>query len=182
MGSRPGSLCPVCCRCRGLFPLPPAFSPFLCPLLPCRPPDPTRLHLFHPRAGAQASEVSGPLRQQPIRPAAAGVAAVLAGPLWLGRWVHAGLTASLLVCSCQQVMCCVAQQASEKIDRVRAHAACVFMTLLHSDGSPVPHVPHRGELEKLFPRYGRPGSPTPSGRGPPLQLVDSLSADPTWPP
>ncbi|EFB29985.1 hypothetical protein PANDA_016130 [Ailuropoda melanoleuca] len=53
---------------------------------------------------------------------------------------------------CQQVMCCVAQQASEKIDRVRAHAACVFMTLLHSDGSPVPHVPHRGELEKLFPR------------------------------
>ncbi|XP_026339570.1 tubulin-specific chaperone D isoform X2 [Ursus maritimus] len=53
---------------------------------------------------------------------------------------------------CQQVMCCVAQQASEKIDRVRAHAARVFMTLLHSDGSPVPHVPHRGELEKLFPR------------------------------
>ncbi|XP_059006169.1 tubulin-specific chaperone D isoform X2 [Mustela lutreola] len=53
---------------------------------------------------------------------------------------------------CEQVMCRVAQQASEKIDRVRAHAARVFMTLLHSDGSPVPHVPHRGELEKLFPR------------------------------
>ncbi|XP_032726201.1 tubulin-specific chaperone D isoform X3 [Lontra canadensis] len=53
---------------------------------------------------------------------------------------------------CQQVMCRVAQQASEKIDRIRAHAARVFMTLLHSDGSPVPHVPHRGELEKIFPR------------------------------
>ncbi|XP_059235927.1 tubulin-specific chaperone D isoform X2 [Mustela nigripes] len=53
---------------------------------------------------------------------------------------------------CEQVMCRVAQQASEKIDRVRAHAARVFMTLLHSDGSPVPHVPHQGELEKLFPR------------------------------
>ncbi|XP_073742220.1 tubulin-specific chaperone D isoform X1 [Callorhinus ursinus] len=53
---------------------------------------------------------------------------------------------------CQQVMCCVAQQASEKIDRIRAHAARVFMALLHSHGSPVPHVPHRGELEKLFPR------------------------------
>ncbi|XP_058559363.1 tubulin-specific chaperone D isoform X2 [Neofelis nebulosa] len=53
---------------------------------------------------------------------------------------------------CQQVMCCVAQQASEKIDRVRAHAARVFMALLHSGGSPVPHVPHREELEKLFPR------------------------------
>ncbi|KAF0887111.1 TBCD protein, partial [Crocuta crocuta] len=52
---------------------------------------------------------------------------------------------------CQQVMCCVAQQASEKIDRVRAHAARVFMALLHSGGSPVPHVPHREELEKLFP-------------------------------
>lgn len=52
----------------------------------------------------------------------------------------------------KQVMCCVAQQASEKIDRFRAHAASVFMTLLHPEGPPVPHVPHREELEKLFPR------------------------------
>lgn len=62
----------------------------------------------------------------------------------------------LLVCSCQWVMCCLAQQASEKIDHFRAHAAQVFMTLLHSAGPAgptVPHVPHRGELEKLFPRY-----------------------------
>ncbi|XP_040845817.1 tubulin-specific chaperone D isoform X3 [Ochotona curzoniae] len=53
---------------------------------------------------------------------------------------------------CEQVMCCVAQQASEKIDRFRAHAGHVFLTLLHSDDPPVPHVPHRGELEQLFPR------------------------------
>nr|XP_037849705.1 tubulin-specific chaperone D isoform X4 [Chlorocebus sabaeus] len=53
---------------------------------------------------------------------------------------------------CERVMCCVAQQASEKIDRFRAHAISVFLTLLHFDSPPIPHVPHRGELEKLFPR------------------------------
>ncbi|XP_055971238.1 tubulin-specific chaperone D [Sorex fumeus] len=53
---------------------------------------------------------------------------------------------------CEQVMCSLAQQASEKIDCVRAHAASVFMTLLYPEGPPVPHVPHREELEKLFPR------------------------------
>ncbi|XP_072796049.1 tubulin-specific chaperone D isoform X2 [Vicugna pacos] len=53
---------------------------------------------------------------------------------------------------CEQVMCRVAQQASEKIDRFRAHAAHVFLALLHSDGPAVPHVPHRQELERLFPR------------------------------
>ncbi|XP_018881922.3 tubulin-specific chaperone D isoform X2 [Gorilla gorilla gorilla] len=53
---------------------------------------------------------------------------------------------------CERIMCCVAQQASEKIDRFRAHAASVFLTLLHFDSPPIPHVPHRGELEKLFPR------------------------------
>ncbi|XP_069339168.1 tubulin-specific chaperone D isoform X2 [Eulemur rufifrons] len=52
---------------------------------------------------------------------------------------------------CEQVMCRVAQQASEKIDRFRAHAAGVFLTLLHCD-PPTPHVPHRAELERLFPR------------------------------
>lgn len=64
--------------------------------------------------------------------------------------------AGISVGSCQQVMCCLAQQASEKIDHFRAHAARVFMTLLHATGPAgpiVPHVPHRGELEKLYPRY-----------------------------
>ncbi|XP_024902820.1 tubulin-specific chaperone D isoform X2 [Pteropus alecto] len=56
---------------------------------------------------------------------------------------------------CEWVMCCLAQQASEKIDRYRAHATHVFLTLLHAAGPAgpiVPHVPHRGDLEKLFPR------------------------------
>lgn len=75
-------------------------------------------------------------------------------------------TAGLLVCSCQRVMCCLAQQASEKIDHFRAHAAHVFMTLLHSAGPAgptVPHVPHRAELEQLFPRYGGSGCPSAVG-------------------
>uniref|UniRef100_A0A2K5RMI9 Tubulin-specific chaperone D n=1 Tax=Cebus imitator TaxID=2715852 RepID=A0A2K5RMI9_CEBIM len=54
--------------------------------------------------------------------------------------------------TCERIMCCVAQQASEKIDGFRAHATSVFLTLLHFDSPPIPHVPHRGELEKLFPR------------------------------
>ncbi|XP_047614362.1 tubulin-specific chaperone D isoform X2 [Phacochoerus africanus] len=53
---------------------------------------------------------------------------------------------------CERVMCCLAQQASEKIDRFRAHAARVFLALLHFDGPAIPHVPHRQELERLFPR------------------------------
>ncbi|XP_032097084.1 tubulin-specific chaperone D isoform X3 [Sapajus apella] len=54
--------------------------------------------------------------------------------------------------TCERIMCCVAQQASEKIDGFRAHATSVFLTLLHFDSPPIPYVPHRGELEKLFPR------------------------------
>lgn len=50
-------------------------------------------------------------------------------------------------------MCCLAQQASEKIDRFRAHAARVFLALLHADSPAIPHVPARPELERLFPRY-----------------------------
>ncbi|XP_028935910.1 tubulin-specific chaperone D [Ornithorhynchus anatinus] len=53
---------------------------------------------------------------------------------------------------CQRLLCCVAQQASEKIDRFRAHAGSVFLTLLHFDNPPIPHVPHREELERIFPR------------------------------
>lgn len=67
-------------------------------------------------------------------------------------------------------MCCLAQQASEKIDHFRAHAARVFMTLLHAAGPAgptVPHVPHRRELEKLFPRYWGSGRlPTQWGGAP----------------
>uniref|UniRef100_A0A8B9BHQ4 Tubulin-specific chaperone D n=1 Tax=Anser brachyrhynchus TaxID=132585 RepID=A0A8B9BHQ4_9AVES len=53
---------------------------------------------------------------------------------------------------CKQIMCWLAQQAAEKIDKFRAHAGSVFLTLLHFDRPPVPHIPHREELERIFPR------------------------------
>uniref|UniRef100_A0A8V5HH56 Tubulin-specific chaperone D n=1 Tax=Melopsittacus undulatus TaxID=13146 RepID=A0A8V5HH56_MELUD len=53
---------------------------------------------------------------------------------------------------CKQIMCCVAQQSAEKIDKFRAHAGSVFLALLHFDHPPIPHIPHREELERIFPR------------------------------
>ncbi|XP_051653434.1 tubulin-specific chaperone D [Manacus candei] len=53
---------------------------------------------------------------------------------------------------CRQIMCWLAQQSAEKIDKFRAHAGSVFLTLLHFDHPPVPHIPHRQELERIFPR------------------------------
>nr|XP_020641570.1 tubulin-specific chaperone D [Pogona vitticeps]XP_020641571.1 tubulin-specific chaperone D [Pogona vitticeps]XP_020641572.1 tubulin-specific chaperone D [Pogona vitticeps] len=52
----------------------------------------------------------------------------------------------------EQIMCCVAQQAAEKIDRFRAHAGSVFLKMLYFDNPPVPHIPHREDLERIFPR------------------------------
>ncbi|NXS06431.1 TBCD protein, partial [Neodrepanis coruscans] len=53
---------------------------------------------------------------------------------------------------CKQIMCWLAQQSAEKIDKFRAHAGSVFLTLLHFDQPPIPHIPHREELERIFPR------------------------------
>ncbi|XP_044531122.1 tubulin-specific chaperone D [Gracilinanus agilis] len=53
---------------------------------------------------------------------------------------------------CKQIMCCLAQQSSEKIDRFRAHAGSIFLNLLYFDSPPVPHLPYREELEKIFAR------------------------------
>ncbi|KAL4659227.1 tubulin-specific chaperone D [Arapaima gigas] len=52
---------------------------------------------------------------------------------------------------CKRMMCCLAQQAAEKIDRCRAHAGTVFLHLLHSQSPTVPHIPHREELLAIFP-------------------------------
>uniref|UniRef100_A0A8C7XE07 Tubulin-specific chaperone D n=1 Tax=Oryzias sinensis TaxID=183150 RepID=A0A8C7XE07_9TELE len=49
------------------------------------------------------------------------------------------------------LMCCLAQQAAEKIDRYRAHAIKVFLRLLHSTDPAIPHIPHREELLHIFP-------------------------------
>ncbi|XP_062389202.1 tubulin-specific chaperone D [Sardina pilchardus] len=84
----------------------------------------------------------------------------------VGSWVRAAAMSSLmevtlLVASSapdllspdivQRMMCCVAQQAAEKIDRYRAHAGSVFLRLLHSQEPAVPHIPHQEELRSIFP-------------------------------
>ncbi|XP_075702014.1 tubulin-specific chaperone D [Rhinoderma darwinii] len=85
----------------------------------------------------------------------------------VGAWVREAAMASVLDVTlllvktapdlvaediCQRMMCSVAQQAAEKIDRFRAHAGSVFLTLLHQNDPPVPHIPHRAELEGIFDR------------------------------
>uniref|UniRef100_A0A3Q1BTK8 Tubulin-specific chaperone D n=1 Tax=Amphiprion ocellaris TaxID=80972 RepID=A0A3Q1BTK8_AMPOC len=55
------------------------------------------------------------------------------------------------VCRVKSMMCCLAQQAAEKIDRYRAHAGTIFLRLLHSTEPAVPHIPHREELLTIFP-------------------------------
>uniref|UniRef100_A0A8C9TIV3 Tubulin-specific chaperone D n=1 Tax=Scleropages formosus TaxID=113540 RepID=A0A8C9TIV3_SCLFO len=57
----------------------------------------------------------------------------------------------LLTPDCERMMCCLAQQAAEKIDRCRAHAGTIFLDLLHSKNPVVPHIPHREELLAIFP-------------------------------
>ncbi|XP_077110688.1 tubulin-specific chaperone D [Ranitomeya variabilis] len=52
---------------------------------------------------------------------------------------------------CRRMMCSVAQQAAEKIDRFRAHAGSVFLSLLHHDPR-IPNIPHREALERIFHR------------------------------
>ncbi|KAG7460255.1 hypothetical protein MATL_G00219380 [Megalops atlanticus] len=52
---------------------------------------------------------------------------------------------------CRRMMCCLAQQSAEKIDRYRAHAGAIFLRLLHSRDPAVPHIPHQEELLSIFP-------------------------------
>uniref|UniRef100_A0A3Q3WQ25 Tubulin-specific chaperone D n=1 Tax=Mola mola TaxID=94237 RepID=A0A3Q3WQ25_MOLML len=51
----------------------------------------------------------------------------------------------------KSMMCSLAQQSAEKIDRYRAHAGNTFLRLLHSTEPVVPHIPHREELLHIFP-------------------------------
>uniref|UniRef100_A0A8C1VQX6 Tubulin-specific chaperone D n=1 Tax=Cyprinus carpio TaxID=7962 RepID=A0A8C1VQX6_CYPCA len=74
----------------------------------------------------------------------------------VGAWyVHikcnAPFKTALIFSSVQRMMCCLVQQAAEKIDRYRAHAGTVFLRLLHSTDPAVPHIPHREELLSIFP-------------------------------
>uniref|UniRef100_A0A8C9YCU9 Tubulin-specific chaperone D n=1 Tax=Sander lucioperca TaxID=283035 RepID=A0A8C9YCU9_SANLU len=73
----------------------------------------------------------------------------------VGAWVREAAMTSLMdvtklvasIC----MMCCLAQQAAEKIDHYRAHAGNVFLRLLHSTEPAVPHIPHQEELLSIFP-------------------------------
>ncbi|XP_029293698.1 tubulin-specific chaperone D isoform X2 [Cottoperca gobio] len=49
------------------------------------------------------------------------------------------------------MMCCLAQQSAEKIDRYRVVAGNIFLLILHSKEPAVPHIPHREELLSIFP-------------------------------
>ncbi|XP_033827733.1 tubulin-specific chaperone D [Periophthalmus magnuspinnatus] len=51
----------------------------------------------------------------------------------------------------RRLMCCLAQQSAEKIDRYRAHAGNIFLQLLHSKNPAIPHIPHNEELLAIFP-------------------------------
>ncbi|XP_063817074.1 tubulin-specific chaperone D [Pseudophryne corroboree] len=85
----------------------------------------------------------------------------------VGAWVREAAMASLLDITLllvkqspdligedfsQRMMCSIVQQAAEKIDRFRAHAGTVFLNLLYQDNPPIPHIPHREALERIFPR------------------------------
>uniref|UniRef100_A0A8C9YBP0 Tubulin-specific chaperone D n=1 Tax=Sander lucioperca TaxID=283035 RepID=A0A8C9YBP0_SANLU len=61
----------------------------------------------------------------------------------------ASIAPEILLVKC--MMCCLAQQAAEKIDHYRAHAGNVFLRLLHSTEPAVPHIPHQEELLSIFP-------------------------------
>uniref|UniRef100_A0A8C3SZE1 Tubulin-specific chaperone D n=1 Tax=Chelydra serpentina TaxID=8475 RepID=A0A8C3SZE1_CHESE len=79
----------------------------------------------------------------------------------VGAWVREAAMTSLMEVTLLlvqnepellDIMCCVAQQSAEKIDRFRAHAGSVFLALLNFDNPPIPYIPHREELERIFPR------------------------------
>uniref|UniRef100_A0AAR2J165 Tubulin-specific chaperone D n=1 Tax=Pygocentrus nattereri TaxID=42514 RepID=A0AAR2J165_PYGNA len=75
----------------------------------------------------------------------------------VGAWLVTKYSRVLFLCQFKAphilMMCCLAQQAAEKIDRYRAHAGSVFLQLLHSTQPVVPHIPHREELLSIFPPH-----------------------------
>ncbi|CAG2198685.1 TBCD [Mytilus edulis] len=57
----------------------------------------------------------------------------------------------LYVYRSSNIFCCLLQQACEKIDRTRSHAGLIFSQLLYHKPE-IPNIPHREELEKIFPK------------------------------
>ncbi|CAB3237102.1 unnamed protein product [Arctia plantaginis] len=83
----------------------------------------------------------------------------------VGAWVReASMTGLLSICrQCaveaphlnssqiiKDIMCGVAQQAVEKIDRTRAHAGRIFTSFIYND-PPITNIPHHDALKRIFP-------------------------------
>ncbi|XP_059046099.1 tubulin-specific chaperone D [Achroia grisella] len=83
----------------------------------------------------------------------------------IGAWVReASMTGLLAICrQCaseaphlnsveviRSIMCGVAQQAVEKIDRTRAHAGRIFTSLIYNDPK-IDNIPHHDALRRIFP-------------------------------
>ncbi|CAD0197479.1 unnamed protein product [Chrysodeixis includens] len=83
----------------------------------------------------------------------------------IGAWVREASMSGLLSISRQcaieaphlnspevikQIMCGVAQQAVEKIDRTRAHAGRIFTSFIYND-PPISNIPHHEALKRIFP-------------------------------
>ncbi|CAG4914997.1 unnamed protein product [Colias eurytheme] len=63
---------------------------------------------------------------------------------------EAGTTKLVSADAVRAVVCGVAQQAVEKIDRTRAHAGRIFTALLYND-PPIPYIPEHEALKRIFP-------------------------------
>ncbi|XP_041970319.1 tubulin-specific chaperone D isoform X1 [Aricia agestis] len=83
----------------------------------------------------------------------------------IGAWVReASMTGLLSICrqcavsapellsaaAVRGAACGAAQQAVEKIDRTRAHAGRIFISLLYNEPE-IPHIPHHDALKRIFP-------------------------------
>jgi len=52
---------------------------------------------------------------------------------------------------CVNILCCLLQQAAEKIDRTRNHAGNLIIDFLYHSPA-IPYIPKRNEIEKIIPR------------------------------
>lgn len=53
---------------------------------------------------------------------------------------------------CHSFMCCLVQQAVEKIDRMRECAGKILMNVLHAEPA-LPHIPRHAELKEILPAF-----------------------------
>ncbi|XP_028395379.1 tubulin-specific chaperone D-like [Dendronephthya gigantea] len=54
--------------------------------------------------------------------------------------------------TCDEMMCCLLKQCSEKIDHTRAHAGEIMLKLIHKQNPGIPNIPEHKLLCDIFPR------------------------------